>query len=194
MKVMIHANNTFSTLAGMGGSDATNILRGRFNVIGDKRDQVWMQSVRFGFGRSVSGSLYSEGNALGEETKSYWGKISYEDEGEEGSGDGNSESTPASASSLSPETTEQGEHTDSSKRRLQVTGSVIVGWGLEPQPVARFIMREAEDEDDSELLDDEEDEDEDDDDGVAEWTDDNSDGPIGGGIQEDDLSNGNAFQ
>ena len=55
MKVMIHANNTFSTLAGLGD---TTILRGRFNVIGDQRDQVWMQSLRFGFGRSVSGSTY----------------------------------------------------------------------------------------------------------------------------------------
>ena len=52
---MIHANNTFSTIAGLGD---TTILRGNFNVIGDKRDQVWMQSLRFGFGRKVSGSTY----------------------------------------------------------------------------------------------------------------------------------------
>lgn len=145
MKVMIHANNTFSTLAGLGDN---TVLRGRFNVIGDKRDQVWMQSVRFGFGRSVSGSTYSEGNALSEETKSYWGKISHEDEEE-----GVSERDPSMKSD------DQSTDTDENPKRLEVKGTVIVGWGLEPQPVATFIMREAEDETDFfDDIDDDEDE------------------------------------
>jgi len=148
MKVMIHANNTFSTLAGLGD---TAILRGRFNVFGDQRDQVWMQSLRFGFGRSVSGSTYSEGNALGEESKSYWGTISYEED-EEDEDSANPQDPSLSSDDQSPDT-------DEKPKRLHVKGSVIVGWGLEPQPVGRFIMREAKD--DSEFFDDYDDEDED---------------------------------
>ena len=54
MEVKFFANNTFATVAGLGDS----ILRGKYNIIGEKRDQLWMQVLRFGFGRSVSGSVY----------------------------------------------------------------------------------------------------------------------------------------
>ena len=54
MEVKFFANNTFATVAGLGG----NILRGKFDIIGHDRDQLWMQVWRFGFGRSVSGSVY----------------------------------------------------------------------------------------------------------------------------------------
>jgi hypothetical protein len=49
--------------------------------------------------------------------------------------------------------------TDTPNKRLQVKGTVLVGWGLEPQPVASFIMREADD-DDTDKNDDEEEDDE----------------------------------
>jgi len=52
---------TFSTLGGLGDA---KILRGKWNLIGENRDQLWMQVSRFGFGRGVSGSTYSEGMGL----------------------------------------------------------------------------------------------------------------------------------
>ena len=47
---------------------------------------------------------------------------------------------------------------DDEPKRLQVKGSVMYGWGLEPQPVARFIMKESLE---KEVDDDEEEEEED---------------------------------
>ena len=38
--------------------------QGKWNLIGENRDQLWMQVFRFGFGRAVSGSTYSEGMGL----------------------------------------------------------------------------------------------------------------------------------
>jgi hypothetical protein len=55
VEVEFFVNNTFATVGGLGDSA---ILRGRWSIIGDKRDQLWMQVLRFGFGRSVSGSVY----------------------------------------------------------------------------------------------------------------------------------------
>lgn len=55
MAVELFANNTFSTLGGLGSS---TILRGKWSIIGEKRDQLWMMVYRFGFGRSVSGSTF----------------------------------------------------------------------------------------------------------------------------------------
>lgn len=73
VEVIFFANNTFSTTAGLGGE---TILRGKFDVIGRQRDHLWMQVLRFGFGRSVSGSVYSEGRSLShEDAKAYWGTI-----------------------------------------------------------------------------------------------------------------------
>lgn len=54
VEVAFFANNTFATVSGLGD----NILRGKFHIIGENRDQLWMQVWRFGFGRSVSGSVY----------------------------------------------------------------------------------------------------------------------------------------
>jgi hypothetical protein len=54
MEVKFFANNTFASCAGLGEL----ILRGTFHIIGEKRDHLWMQVRRFGFGRSVSGSVY----------------------------------------------------------------------------------------------------------------------------------------
>jgi hypothetical protein len=54
MEVQFFSNNTFATVGGLGEA----ILRGKFHIIGNDRDQLWMQVLRFGFGRSVSGSVY----------------------------------------------------------------------------------------------------------------------------------------
>jgi hypothetical protein len=55
MEVQFFQNNTFATCAGFGEAI---ILRGNYNIVGHERDQLWMQVWRFGFGRSVSGSVY----------------------------------------------------------------------------------------------------------------------------------------
>lgn len=76
MQVRFFANNTFSTVAGLGES----ILRGKYDVIGAQKDQLWMRVSRFGFGRAVSGSVYSEGRMLTQDDcKTYWGEIRSED-------------------------------------------------------------------------------------------------------------------
>jgi hypothetical protein len=54
IEVAFFSNNTFASVSGLGD----NILRGKFHIVGDKRDHLWMQVWRFGFGRSVSGSVY----------------------------------------------------------------------------------------------------------------------------------------
>lgn len=61
VEIELFANMTFSTLGGLGDA---KILRGKWNLIGENRDQLWMQVSRFGFGRAVSGSTYSEGTGL----------------------------------------------------------------------------------------------------------------------------------
>ena len=55
MEVHLFANNTFSTVAGLGSS---TVLRGKWDIIGTARNYLWMQVWRFGFGRSVSGSTF----------------------------------------------------------------------------------------------------------------------------------------
>ena len=54
MEVQFFANNTFATVGGLGES----ILRGKYHIVGQDRDHLWMQVWRFGFGRAVSGSVY----------------------------------------------------------------------------------------------------------------------------------------
>lgn len=150
MEVKLFANNTFMTTAGLGDS---TVLRGKWWIIGEERDQLWMQVWRFGFGRSVSGSTFSEGKSLThDDAKTYWGWINYVDEDES-----NEISAPKQKSQSKP--AEEGDE----PRRLQVKGSVILGYGLEPQPVARFIMREELNDDD---FDDDEEEEDDDEDGI----------------------------
>jgi hypothetical protein len=170
MLVQFHANNTFSTVAGLGEA----ILRGKFDIIGQFKDQLWMQVWRFGFGRSVSGSVYSEGRMLShEDAKTYWGEIRYEkrqdEEREDVSNAGDSGATnrqqqlAPEKSDLSSVDANQGEPPDNKEElsmRLEVNGSVMIGWGIEPTPEARFIMREAASDD---ARDEEEDDDEDDD-------------------------------
>lgn len=55
MEVMFFANNTFATVGGLGEAI---VLRGKYHIVGNERDQLWMQVWRFGFGRSVSGSVF----------------------------------------------------------------------------------------------------------------------------------------
>jgi hypothetical protein len=167
MQVQFHANNTFSSVAGLGES----ILRGKFDIIGQDKDQLWMQVIRFGFGRSVSGSVYSEGRMLThEDDKTYWGPIGFAEQGDLKKKKENKE---APESSLVGESAsiDMSEKVNDKPGRLEVKGSVMIGWGLEPLPVALFIMREVteldvldydEDDDDDDDDDDEEEEDDDD--------------------------------
>jgi len=55
MAVELFANNTFTTLYGLGNS---TVLRGKWSIIGENHDQLWMMVLRFGYGRSVSGSTF----------------------------------------------------------------------------------------------------------------------------------------
>ena len=133
---------------------------------------------------SLSINSHSEGKSLTkEDEKSYWGKISYEEEEEDD--DQKRKDSNDSAAATSAKKDENGDKSSTIKdgggapppKRLQVKGSVIYGWGLEPIPVARFIMREATE---LEMEDDEDDDDDDDDfqppnldntDGQIDWTD-----------------------
>jgi hypothetical protein len=139
MAVELFANNTFSTIYGLGSS---TILRGKWSIIGEKRDQLWMMVYRFGFGRSVSGSTYSEGTSLTQnDEKGYWGIITEVVNG----GKDSIERDPS----------------DCDDKKIEVKGSVMVGWGLEPCSVGRFKMIEIEDIlEDEDVEDEEEDEDE----------------------------------
>ena len=170
MQLQFHANNTFSTIAGLGDN---TVLRGKFDVIGQDRDQLWMQIWRFGFGRSVSGSVFSEGRHLThEDAKTYWGTIQPESNlGKISKMNGTAMSqTPMNATAMEmPD--EDNRNDDSSDTRegsrFEVKGSVLVGWGLEPLPVARFLMREVVQKDDDTLLQEEEEEDGEEDDAVG---------------------------
>ena len=53
IEVELFKNHKFTTVAGLGSSVT---LRGRWDIIGQDKDQIWLQVWRFGFGRSVSGS------------------------------------------------------------------------------------------------------------------------------------------
>lgn len=157
MEVMFFANNTFATVGGLG--EAT-VLRGKYHIIGHDRDQLWMQVWRFGFGRSVSGSVYSEGKGLTkEDEKCYWGKISYMNDQPHGatSSKENKSFDPKESNNIATP------HNENATPRLSVEGSVIFGYGLEPLPVARFVMTETtatgEDDDDDDVDDDDEDHD-----------------------------------
>jgi len=138
MAVELFANNTFSTLAGLGSS---TVLRGRWSIIGDKRDQLWMMVSRFGFGRSVSGSTFSEGTSLTQnDEKSYWGLI------EEVATDSGAEDNIV-----------EGDEPGAQNKKIQIEGAVMLGWGLEPCSIGRYKMIEMEDD----MLEEEDDEEED---------------------------------
>mmetsp|Transcript_23999 Transcript_23999/g.40896 ORF Transcript_23999/g.40896 Transcript_23999/m.40896 type:complete len:537 (+) Transcript_23999:249-1859(+) len=132
--VQLFQNNTFSTLHGLGNS---TVLRGKWSITGEKRDQLWMMVHRFGWGRSVSGSTFSEGKSLTQDDeKSYWGKI---------------KEVPKSVDDA-----DQGGDADTGdSKKVSIKGAVMVGWGLEPCSVGRFKMTEIED-----ILEDEDDDEE----------------------------------
>jgi hypothetical protein len=95
-----------------------------------------MQIWRFGFGRSVSGSVYSEGTYLTkDDEKSYWGRIKYVPDkkiADEIYSTGTAETPPGTNEAVE------------NPKLLLVKGSVIFGYGLEPQPVGHFILTETE--------------------------------------------------
>jgi len=170
LELKFFANNTFATIGGMGGSA---ILRGRFSVIGENRDHIWMQVMRFGFGRSVSGSVFSEGRSLSkDDEKAYWGKIKYvnnqDSEADEKSEGVDSHNTPISSSSSSSSSSisekkleDSGTKNGNEDQKLIVKGSVLFGYGLEPLPIALFVLTET---NSAEEYDEDEDDDDDDDD------------------------------
>ncbi len=136
-EVALFANNTFSTITGLGDT----VLRGKWSIIGEERDQLWMNVWRFGFGRSVSGSTYSEGPYLSHfDDVSYWGKI-YEVDA--AVGEDSIEDDPAEWKGT----------------RIEINGAVMIGVGLEPCSIARFTMIEKTEDDDDIDEDDEDDED-----------------------------------
>ena len=183
MQVRFFPNNTFATIWGTGDA----ILRGKFDVIGQDKDSLWMTISRFGFGRSVSGSVFSEGRMLSQDdAKSYWGTIRYQSEDNDKEDADNATKPKGRVVELS------GEADNDKPPRLEVRGSVLFGSGLEPMPVGRFIMRETDESFDSLL--DEEDEEEDDDDEVS--LPDISSSSFPDTIDEDgaDFSSDDAFQ
>mmetsp|Transcript_11021 Transcript_11021/g.13983 ORF Transcript_11021/g.13983 Transcript_11021/m.13983 type:complete len:190 (+) Transcript_11021:1-570(+) len=117
MPIEFYANNTFCAIG------SNKILRGRFEITGDEKDRIEFAVSLFGAGRSVSGSIYSEGQGLTHDDKrSYLGFIERrEAEGHRGSD-------------------------TASGAKLFVTGSAVFGSDLgsdaRPEPVAGFTMLE----------------------------------------------------
>ena len=136
-EVELFANNTFSSITGLGDT----ILRGKWSIIGDERDQLWMSVWRFGFGRSVSGSTFSEGLHLNnQDDVSYWGKIYEVDAAVE-------------------ENCIEEDPMEWKGTRIEINGAVMLGIGLEPCSVARFTMIEKTEQDDDDGDDDDSDQD-----------------------------------
>lgn len=164
LQILFHRNNTFSTTGGLGNAA---ILRGKFDIIGNDKDHLWMQVIRFGFGRSVSGSVYSEGPMLShEDVKAYWGKIrkvftNTTRLNDDDYGDDNNNNGTGSTSNVDNIVDDDlnRNNDDPSLYKLEVEGSVLDGLGLEPMPVARFLLREIDP-----IVDEDEDDEEDDDD------------------------------
>lgn len=138
-EVELFANNTFSTITGLGDT----ILRGKWSIIGKERDHLWMSVFRFGFGRNVSGSTFSEGSHLTHQDEvSYWGEINEVDTAKE-------------------EDCIMDDPCKWKGTKIVINGAVMLGVGLEPCSVARFTMiekteddSEFEENDDENLLDD----------------------------------------
>lgn len=74
MPITFHSNNTFTAVG------TEKILRGRFDITGEGGDALYFRVSLFGFGRSVSGSVFSEGRLLSQDDRrAYRGNIqSYE--------------------------------------------------------------------------------------------------------------------
>mmetsp|Transcript_13918 Transcript_13918/g.21151 ORF Transcript_13918/g.21151 Transcript_13918/m.21151 type:complete len:582 (+) Transcript_13918:314-2059(+) len=138
-EVDLFANNTFQTVTGLGDT----ILRGKWSIVGDMRDQLWMKVWRFGFGRAVSGSTYSEGSTLSQQDDvAYWGKI-YE------------------VDVAQSEDKIDDDPLNWKGTKIEINGSVMLGVGLEPCSIARFTMIEKTEDD---YYDDDEEDDDDEDD------------------------------
>ncbi len=106
--------------------------------------KVW----RFGFGRAVSGSTYSEGSTLSQKDDvAYWGKIYEVDVSER---EDNIDDNPL----------------DWKGTKIEINGSVMLGVGLEPCSIARFTMIEKTEDDSYDDEDDDEDDDNDDNDDI----------------------------
>ena len=91
--------------------------------------------------------VYSEGKSLSDDDdKTYWGEISYikdeKVENSKGKAESADETTKDEWPAFQTDNPKTSEENNIAKR-LQVIGSVMYGWGLEPQPVARFIMKES---------------------------------------------------
>jgi len=154
LEIKFFANNTFATIGGIG----SDVLRGKFSVIGKNKDHIWMQINLFGFGRSVTGSVFSEGKSLTkDDEKAYWGEIEYKV----------THSTKGRKKSIAPHVDQYSKILDQEmddsdpeeiNRKLMVKGSILFGFGLEPMPVGHFVLAEtnAEEED---VFDDEDEED-----------------------------------
>lgn len=134
MEVELFANNTFATIAGL-GSDV--ILRGKWHIVGENRDQLWMQVWLFGFGRSAPGGCYSEGSFTHNDRNSYWGMIS-EVNTTAKDFENRSESESFFVKDVAWNVTES----TVPDKRIQIEGAVMFGVGLEPTKIADFTMIE----------------------------------------------------
>ena len=154
MQVKFFPNNTFATVWGTGDA----ILRGKFDLFNKDNSRLWMQIMRFGFGRSIKGSVYSEGRSLShEDAKTYWGEISRYKLVNGTSGTSNA---VAEDGSLKEDDSSSADENDNPEETfLQVEGSVMFG-GVGAEPVGRFLMREMQKD---EILMDEDEDDEDED-------------------------------
>eukprot|EP00594_Rhizosolenia_setigera_P021193 CAMPEP_0178979836 /NCGR_PEP_ID=MMETSP0789-20121207/26115_1 /TAXON_ID=3005 /ORGANISM="Rhizosolenia setigera, Strain CCMP 1694" /LENGTH=138 /DNA_ID=CAMNT_0020670089 /DNA_START=711 /DNA_END=1124 /DNA_ORIENTATION=+ len=108
--------------------------------------------MRFGFGRSVSGSTFSEGRLLDKnDERSYWGTITKaylckkdnDDDDDEDTEDQDKEQELTSKD-INIDIDMDGEIAcEVVQTYLEIRGSVIFGWGLEPEPIGRFTMVES---------------------------------------------------
>ena len=88
---------------------------------------------------------HSEGKGLSHnDAKTYWGEISYREKDSEAK----EEERPNEDADVSiAQGRDENESSWSDLNRLQVIDSAFIGWGLEPQPVGQFVMKECSDED-----------------------------------------------
>lgn len=113
MEIELCHNMTFATVGGLGSA---NVLRGKWRIMGEKKDHFWMQVSRFGFGRSVSGSVFSEGMGLTQDDeKGFWGEI---------------------------QKIMTKSNSDEEDNTIEIEGLIMDGYGLEPTSTGRFKMRE----------------------------------------------------
>eukprot|EP00957_Ditylum_brightwellii_P192173 14628663-Ditylum_brightwellii.AAC.1 len=106
--------------------------------------------------------MQSEGLGLTHnDEKAYWGQIEHVPQGNDDDDDTISDNSSKGTAAFMDGASKQEEETTGKKGLIEVKGSVLDGWGLEPLPVARFTMIEKTDEREEDY----DDEDDDDDDG-----------------------------